>query len=102
MHVAVNDLTLSEQLETFWKIESFGTSPNIPKSLSVQDRRTIGMMEKTITKVDGHYQIRLLWKDENVRLPENRAVAEIRLKHFKRRLERNPRLKMKYLAILDD
>lgn len=62
----------------------------------------MNMMEKTITKVDGHYQMGLLWKDENVQLPNNRAVAEIRLKHLKRRLEKNPTLKMKYLAILDD
>ena len=73
MHVAVNDRTLNEQLETFWKLESFGASTNIPG---------------------------LLWKNENVQLPNNRAVAEVQLKHLKRRLERNPTLKRKYLTIL--
>ena len=46
MHVAVNDLTLNEQLETFRKIESLGTSPNVPKS----QPRSQGLRGETVTK----------------------------------------------------
>ena len=97
-----SDIALNQQLESFWKLESLGTSRDNSKTMSVQDKQALKVIEKTLTKVDSHYQMGLLWKNEDTHLPNNRTVAEIRLKHLKRRLERDPKLKMKYLAIIDD
>ncbi|CAB4032942.1 Hypothetical predicted protein [Paramuricea clavata] len=44
----------------------------------------------------------LLWKHGDLRLPDNRSVAEIRFRHLRRRLERDQDLKKQYLAIIDD
>ena len=44
----------------------------------------------------------LLWKRCDPHFPDNRSVAEIRLRHLSRRLERDPVLKRKYLAIIDN
>jgi hypothetical protein len=88
-----DDFTLNKQLESFWKIESFGTMRNDSKSTLVEDRRALKVIEETLTKVDGHYKMGLLWKDKNIHLPNNRAVAELRLRHLRRRLERDPKLK---------
>ena len=60
------------------------------------------VIEHTFGKVDDHYQMGLLWKHGDTRLPDNLSVAEIRLRHLRRRLERDQDLKGKYLAIIDD
>ena len=52
---------------------------NDSKSTLVEDRRALKVIEETLTKVDGHYKMGLLWKDKNIHLPNNRAVAELRL-----------------------
>ena len=62
----------------------------------------LGATNQTLTKVEGHYQIGLLWSDRDVQLPDNRSVAEIRLKHLQRRLEQDPDLKCRYAAIIVD
>lgn len=52
--------------------------------------------------LDGHYQMGLLWKNEEPQLPYNRPLAEARLNHLKNRLRRDPELQAKYKAIIDD
>lgn len=102
MFVATEDITLNRQVESFWKLESCGTASYNSKPMSVEDKRAEKVIERTIGKVDGHYQMGLLWKHSDPRLPDNRLIAEIRLRHLRRRLERDQELKRKYLTIIDD
>ena len=51
--------------------------------------------EKT-RKVDGRYEVPLIWKDQNIRLPDNRIVAVHRLNVLERRLQRDPELAAAY------
>ena len=60
------------------------------------------MIEETLTKVDGHYEMGLLWKEKDIHLPNNRAVAELRLRHLGRRLKQDPDLKQRYTAAIND
>jgi len=60
------------------------------------------MIENTISRVDGHYQIGLLWKQEGPSLPFNRIAAEARLHHLKRRLSRDPYLEAKHRAVIKE
>ena len=41
-------------------------------------------------QVDGHYEVPLLWKNQNIQLPDNRVVAIHRLGLLKKRLQRDP------------
>ena len=68
--------------------------------MSVEDQKAMEIIENTISKVDGHYQIGLLWKHEHPHLPCNRAAAEARLHHLKRRFSRHPDLEAKYSAVM--
>ena len=85
-----DDFTLNKQLESFWKIESFGTIGNNSKPTSVQDKKALKVIEETLTKVDGHYEMGLLWKEKDIHLPNNQAVAELRLQRLGRRLKQDP------------
>ena len=96
------DVSLSHQLEEFWKIELYGTTLGVSKAMSVEDRRALKQIDYSICKVDGHYQMALLWKDDNPALPYNRALAKARLQHLKRRFERDPNLETKYRAVIDE
>ncbi|XP_028413873.1 uncharacterized protein LOC114536722 [Dendronephthya gigantea] len=97
-----DDASLNQQLESFWKLESFGTTRNDLKPTSVQDRKALKVIEETLVKVDGHYQMDLLWKDKDVLLPNNQSVAELRLRHLRRRLEQDCELKQRYVAAIND
>ena len=64
--------------------------------MSMEDRRAERIISDTIAKVDGHYCVGLLWRQAEPKLPFNRQMAEIRLRHLKRRLERDEQLHEKY------
>ena len=60
------------------------------------------IIENTISKVDGHYQIGLLWCQEDPNLPLNRAAAEARLHHLKRRFSRDQDFEARYRAVIEE
>ena len=75
--ISGEDVSLNNQLEEFWKIESYGTAKYETKPMSVEDRRALKLIDNSICKQDGHYQMGLLWKDDNPVLPFNRGLAEV-------------------------
>ena len=52
---------------------------------SVEDQRALEILNKTVDEVGNHYSVRLLWKDENVKFPNNRKMALMRLKSVKKK-----------------
>ena len=46
-------------------------------------------MKEPVTSIDGHLELPLLVRNRNVRLPNNRAMAENSLKSLKRRLAKD-------------
>ena len=100
--ISGEDVTLSNQLEKFWKVESYDTAKSETKPMSVADQRALSLVTNSICKQDGHYQMGLLWKDDNPALPYNRTLAEARLRHFKRRFRHDPELEVKYRAVFED
>ena len=50
------------------------------------------MMKESIQLVDGHFQLPLLGRQENVELPDNRSMADHRLQALKRRLVKDKEL----------
>ena len=58
------------------------------------------MSERT-QEVEGRYEVLLLWKDENIQLPDNRVVPIHRLGLLEKRLQRDPELDEAYKKIID-
>ena len=100
--ISSEDVSLNDQLEEFWKIESYGTARSETKPLSVEDRRALKLIDNSISLLDGHYQMGLLWRDDNPVLPYNRPLAEARLQYLKRRFRRDPELEVKYRDVIQD
>lgn len=88
VHFTSYNNNLYEQVDKFWNLESFGThadeesrlktsvcNMSAPHNLSREDIRGFKMLQKTTRMSEGHYEMGLLWRDENVKLPNNRSEA---------------------------
>ena len=67
--------TFRQQTEGLWKTDVGDTIVNTRPGPSVEDKRTLEMMEDPIQKVNGHYQVSLSWKSYPPDLPNNRSLA---------------------------
>ena len=102
-NVSVNFVTcdkdLHDQVENFWKMEGFGTKNTLKTRtdgeadrrrqdliLSREGMRAVDILEKTtkLTAAD-HYETGLLWRRDDVQLPNNHREAEIRLQSLRRK-----------------
>ena len=90
-------LTVSEQsVKSFWELESIGISPD--KEDSVLTR-----FENDLRQVEGRYEVTLPWKSgARERLLDNQKLARYRLDSLRRRLERDPPLKLRYDAAIQE
>ena len=102
IHVASPEEELNELVKTWWKTESFGCKYDTDEWRSKEDELILESPERTTCKVDGRYQVGLIWRDSNSDLPDNRAVAEKRLHLLEKRLENDPELNAKYRQTIDD
>ena len=104
-----------EQVDKFWNLVSFGThadqesrlktsvcNVSAPHNLSREDILAVEMLQKTIRMSEGHYEMGLLWRDENVKLPNNRSEVVRRLSSPRRRFSRDPELEEKYRTVMED
>ncbi|XP_048243021.1 uncharacterized protein LOC124146421 [Haliotis rufescens] len=95
------DQHLSDQLEDFWKTESFGISHNKTKPYSTEDEKAQYILERTTQLIEGHYQIGMLWRDKSP-LPNNLKAAQRRLKILTKRIVRDPEFGVLYSKTLND
>ena len=70
--------------------------------MSREDLKAVEIMERTTVLNEDHYRIELPWKSQQPSLPNNRALAEHRLKLLRKRFCRDPDLFGKYSSVIDD
>ncbi|XP_074659583.1 uncharacterized protein LOC141912256 [Tubulanus polymorphus] len=96
----VDENSLSRQIENFWSTESFGvTYPD--KIGSVEDQRALKILEETTQLVGDHYQVGMLWRDENSVLPNNFPLAKRRFDLLTNRLCKDSVIKNGYCDTLN-
>ena len=93
--------SLDEQLVSLWTNDfSAGTSV-FDRPTSKEDRKALHIMQNGLEHVCGHYRLPLPFRDP-LQLPAGSiSMAEKRLDSLKRRLEKNPELKSKYVDAID-
>jgi hypothetical protein len=99
---AFQDLTLKRNIEGLWKTDFGDTLVSTRPSHSVEDKKALELMEKSFTKVNGHYQVALPWRSYPPRLHNNRELAVRRCELLKRRLQRDGDLAGKYKTTMND
>ena len=100
------DKNLHDQAEKFGKVEGFGTKGALKTRmdggadcrhqdliLPRDDMHAVDILERT-TKLtaDDHYETGLLWRREDVQLPNNWREEEIRLQSLRRKFHRDSSL----------
>ena len=88
-------------LQRWWTTEAFGTKFNFNQPISQEDKRSINIMETSTRKIDIRYETGLLWKSEDVALPNNKIMALRRLESLERSLLRQPEKATLYQSVLD-
>ena len=92
---------ISAQLKHMYEADFVECTPH-RTAMSVEDHRALAIMESSVSKIDGHYQLALPRRFESPCLPKNKAIAEKRLGLLRRRFERNEHLFEKYKRTVAD
>jgi len=100
-HFVDVNVRLEQQVERFWRLE-YNEAVGDEVEMSVNDKRAVSLWNETIQYTDGHYETAIPFKHWPPRLIDNRVVAEQRLAGLKRRLVRDPDLKIRYEAGMKD
>ena len=85
---------LSSLLKKFWELESLGIKQEEP---SVHDD-----FKKTIKFKNGRYEVSLLWRSTQARLPSNIDLAKQRLEGLLKRLRHHPEVRWEYHAVMQE
>jgi len=93
-------------IQRMYDLECLGVqAPNCscPKTvLTKDDRRALEIFEDTCENVDGRYVIGLPWKRDPTMLPNNKPLAEKRLRSLENSLRKDPVKADLYSQVMDD
>ena len=83
---------IHDQLERMFTMD-FCAENDLQLAPSIEDTQALTIMESSVQKRDGHYEVALPWKQcKRPSLPNNRKLAERRLDCLKGKLERDSEL----------
>ena len=99
---SARETELDNMLKDWWTTDAFGTKYDKPVSQSKEDKRAQDILEKTTTKrPDNRYETGLLWKDDNITLPDSKKMAIRRLIGTEKRLKFHPEKAAAYQATIE-
>lgn len=93
---------LNQQLQNWWRTDSFGTKYQHESPQTREDKRAIEILESSVRHIGDRYEAGLLWKEKDVQLCDNRDVAEKPLKSTERSVKRDLALAEKYSGIIKE
>jgi hypothetical protein len=93
----INPSTATQMFE-----QDFSERNSDIQAYSMDDKRFLAKVKEGIVHCeDWHYEIRLPYKQPNLKLPNNRCVALRRLNQLKRRFERDKKYRDDYIAFMN-
>lgn len=72
------------------------------KSISNDDRKFLAILKNGIHFLDGHYEMPLPFREDLPYLPNNKGMAEQRLKHLKGKLDKDETHRSQYVNFMKD
>jgi hypothetical protein len=95
------DEELHNLVKYHFSVDSFGTTPLKHDLVNIEHRRSLDIMSSTLRKVGERYEIGLLWKNDDVKLPDSYPMAMKRLENEERSLKKRNLLEWKNAHIRD-
>ena len=80
---------ISRQLDQFFNFEFKESLADLKTVMSQEDKKALSVFEESVHLKNGHFEVEIPWKNYPPCLPNNRPVAEYRLKLLKKKLTRN-------------
>ena len=97
---SLSDDKLANQLSKWWDIESYASNSDV-SGHSKEEQQAIKTLEQT-TRFNGErYEVGLLWREEEVKLPNNFYSAMGQLKSPERLLQKDETLRKRYQETID-
>ena len=88
---------LDKSIERFWQTVLYGVlKKDDPNLMPKVDRRAINILNSTLSKIDNHHTVGLLWKEDKIILPNNRSTAMSHFLGLEKRFKRDPLFAEKY------
>lgn len=104
-HVTVNRISVV-RLEELWEQQIKADFPECAQDeqlgMSKEDRYFMESVTKSATLVDGHYSVGLPLRRDDVKMPNNKTVAEQRALNLKRRFNRDRLFHADYTSFMSD
>ena len=87
-------------MKSFWDLESIGISPIKGKNeTNVEEHHVMSQFRKSVTFVNGRYEVAIPFNDKKGQLLENEVVAQKRLSSLTNKFKQNSELKERYDAV---
>ena len=86
-------------VKRLYDTEFFGTEYQID-CVSPENRRAINMLEKGLRKLEVGYEAHILWKEGEPNLPDNRVLAENRLRCLINKFRKDPNYEKQYRMVM--
>lgn len=96
------DVDLHDLFRSYSTTESFGCKPLVNELKSVEEKRVNEIVKNTLVRKENQYEVGLLWKRDEVELPDNYDMALKRLTLIESRTKKNPELADWYSQQVND
>lgn len=87
-----SDDNLEMIMKDHYKLENLGIDSKTNPQMTDDDANSLKTLEKTIRFSDGHYEVGLLWKFSNVKIPKSFQMAKRRLLCLEKRYQEEPEM----------
>ncbi|MBM6549261.1 hypothetical protein, partial [Streptococcus dysgalactiae] len=98
-YVSLEQGSVEKDLERLYNHE-FGDLSNERGSNSREDKDALAIVAEGVRVQNSHFEIPLPWRSDSKQIPNNKDMVEKRLQYLKRRLQRVPHLKAKYVEVM--
>ena len=83
---SISENKLAIQLNKWWDIKSYALNCDVKGHLK-NEQRSVKTLKQTIQFTVEAYEVGLLWREDEVKLPNNVYSAMVQLKSLERRLQ---------------
>ena len=98
---AVSNDELSAQMSRFWKHDFPDAIHSSKSEYSIEDKIAERIVRPTVKKVNGRYLCKMPFRTRPQDIPNNRTLAETRMKYLCRKLQRDDTVKGAYVKCME-
>lgn len=95
-------LQLENTVKDYFTTENFGVKLTVTDLESVAEQRAKLLLTETTQRIDRRFQTGLLWRDDEIKLPDSRPMALNRLRGVERKMATDQNYAARYSSIIDD